>query len=147
MKFLHSMIRVRNLEKALDFYTRLLGLKLTEERRLDDCTLYFLTDEESGVQVELTYNDETPGDGYVNGNAFGHFAFYCDNLDEFTNKVTSMGYEYLYSLFILIDPSCASIIFFDIFSPSPNPIFLCSLDSDTYSSNTLSYLLRSIPVP
>ena len=101
MKFLHSMIRVRNLEKALDFYTRLLGLKLTEERRLDDCTLYFLTDEESGVQVELTYNDETPGDGYVNGNAFGHFAFYCDNLDEFTNKVTSMGYEYLYEPFDL----------------------------------------------
>ena len=101
MKFLHSMIRVRNLEKALDFYTRLLGLKLTEERRLDDCTLYFLTDEESGVQVELTYNDETPEEGYVNGNAFGHFAFYCDNLDEFTNKVTSMGYEYLYEPFDL----------------------------------------------
>ena len=101
MKFLHSMIRVRNLEKALDFYTRLLGLKLTEERRLDDCTLYFLTDEESGVQVELTYNDETPEEGYVNGNAFGHFAFYCDNLDEFTNKVTSMGYEYLHEPFDL----------------------------------------------
>lgn len=101
MKFLHSMIRVRNLEKALDFYTRLLGLKLTEERRLDDCTLYFLTDEESGVQVELTYNDETPEEGYVNGNAFGHFAFYCDNLDEFTNKVTALGYEYLYEPFDL----------------------------------------------
>ncbi len=101
MKFLHSMIRVRNLEKALDFYTKLLGLKLTEERRLDDCTLYFLTDEESGVQVELTYNDETPEEGYVNGNAFGHFAFYCDNLDEFTNKVTSMGYEYLHEPFDL----------------------------------------------
>ena len=101
MKFLHSMIRVRNLEKALDFYTKLLGLKLTEERRLDDCTLYFLTDEESGVQVELTYNDETPEEGYVNGNAFGHFAFYCDNLDEFTNKVTALGYEYLYEPFDL----------------------------------------------
>lgn len=101
MKFLHSMIRVRNLEKALDFYTKLLGLKLTEERRLDDCTLYFLTDEESGVQVELTYNDETPEEGYVNGNAFGHFAFYCDNLDEFTNKVTAFGYEYLYEPFDL----------------------------------------------
>ena len=101
MKFLHSMIRVRNLEKALDFYTRLLGLKLTEERRLDDCTLYFLTDEESGVQVELTYNDETPEEGYVNGNAFGHFAFYCDNLDEFTNKVTALGYKYLYEPFDL----------------------------------------------
>lgn len=101
MKFLHSMIRVRNLEKALDFYTKLLGLKLTEERRLDDCTLYFLTDEESGVQVELTYNDETPEEGYVNGNAFGHFAFYCDNLDEFTNKVPALGYEYLYEPFDL----------------------------------------------
>ena len=101
MKFLHSMIRVKDLNKSMKFYTELMGLKLTEERRLDDCTLYFLTDEESGVQIELTDNDETPANGYENGNAFGHFAFFCDDFDKFTTKLKELGYEYLYEPFDL----------------------------------------------
>lgn len=101
MKFLHSMIRVKNLEKSLKFYTEIIGLKLTEERRLEDCTLYFLTDEESGVQIELTDNDEIPDKGYINGNAFGHFAFFCEDFDKFTEKLTQNGYKYLYEPFDL----------------------------------------------
>jgi len=101
MRFLHSMIRVKNIENSLKFYTELLDLKLSEKRRLDDCTLYFLDDESEQVQLELTCNDETPTEGYKNGNAFGHFAFYCDNLDEFTKKLKNLGYKYLYEPFDL----------------------------------------------
>lgn len=101
MKFLHSMIRVKDKDESLRFYTELFDMKLTEERRLDDCTLYFLTDSSGNVQIELTYNDETPADGYKNGNAFGHFAFCCDDLDKFTSKLNSMGYKYLYEPFDL----------------------------------------------
>ena len=39
MKFLHSMIRVKDLQASMKFYTELIGLELTEEHRLDDCTL------------------------------------------------------------------------------------------------------------
>ena len=39
---------------------------------------------------------ENPENGYTNGNAFGHFAFGVDSMDEFTKKLHSMGYEYLY---------------------------------------------------
>lgn len=101
MKFLHSMIRVKDINASLKFYTELLNMKLDKQKRLDDCDLYFLNDETGNVQIELTYNDDTPKDGYVNGNAFGHFAFSCESLDEFTKKLHSLGYKYLYEPFDL----------------------------------------------
>lgn len=101
MKFLHSMIRVKDIDASLKFYTELLNMKLVKQKRLDDCELYFLNDEEGVCQIELTYNDETPAEGYANGNAFGHFAFGVESLDEFTKKLNNLGYEYLYEPFDL----------------------------------------------
>ncbi len=100
MKFLHSMIRVKNLEESLKFYEQLLGMKQVRTKRLEDCTLYFLEDENGG-QIELTYNDDTPQEGYINGNAFGHFAFAVESFDEFTKRLYSLGYKYLYEPFDL----------------------------------------------
>lgn len=96
MKFLHAMIRVKDLQKSLDFYQKLLNMSFTKKKRLDDCELYYLEDEEHSAQIELTYNDETPESGYENGNAFGHFAFSVESLSDFTEKLNSLGYEYLY---------------------------------------------------
>ena len=91
MKFLHSMIRVKDIDASLRFYTELLNMKVEKKKRLEDCELYFLNDEEnSGAQLELTYNDETPEEGYKCGNAFGHFAFSVTSLDEFTEKLHSL---------------------------------------------------------
>ncbi len=101
MKFLHSMIRVKDIDKSLKFYTELLNMKLNKKKRLEDCELYFLDDEAGCCQIELTYNDETPQEGYVNGNAFGHFAFAVESLDKFTEKMNALGYEYLYEPFDL----------------------------------------------
>ncbi len=101
MKFLHSMIRVKDIDASLKFYTELLNMKINKKKRLDDCELYFLDDEEGVSQIELTYNDETPKEGYVNGNAFGHFAFSVKSLDEFTQKLEKLGYSYLYEPFDL----------------------------------------------
>lgn len=101
MKILHSMIRVKDINASLKFYTKLLNMELKEERRLEDCTLYFLSDEENTCQIELTYNDETPTNGYENGNCFGHFAFSCESLEKFTEKLHKLGYEYLYEPFDL----------------------------------------------
>ena len=101
MKLLHTMIRVKDVDKSLDFYTKLFGMELAEKRRLEDCWLYFLTDKESGQQIELTYNDETPKNGYEIGSGFGHFAFGVDSMDEFTKKLNSLGYSYLYEPFDL----------------------------------------------
>ena len=101
MKFLHTMVRVKDIEKSLAFYTDVLNMQLDHKKRLEDCWLYFLTDEENTCQIELTYNDETPEGGYELGSGFGHFAFSVDSLDEFTDKINKLGYSYLYPPFDL----------------------------------------------
>ena len=101
MKFLHTMVRVKDIEKSLAFYTDVLNMKLDHKKRLEDCWLYFLTDEENTCQIELTYNDETPEGGYELGSGFGHFAFSVNSLDEFTDKINKLGYSYLYPPFDL----------------------------------------------
>lgn len=76
-RLLHTMIRVKDLEKSIDFYTRLLGMKLT--RRKDypsgEFTLAFVGygDESDTTVVELTHNwgQQEP---YDLGSGFGHLA-------------------------------------------------------------------------
>ena len=101
MKFLHSMIRVKDIEASLKFYTELMDMHVVDKKRLDDCWLYFLSDEHNTCELELTYNDETPEDGYNLGSGFGHFAFQIDSFDEFTKKMNKYGYKYLYEPFDL----------------------------------------------
>lgn len=101
MKYLHTMIRVKDIKKSLEFYEKLIGLKLVNEKRLDDCTLYFLSDGIGEVQIELTLNDEIPENGYEIGTGFGHLAFQVDSMDEVTKKLKEMGYEYLWEPFKL----------------------------------------------
>ncbi len=76
-RYLHTMIRVKDLEKSKDFYTRHLGMKVLRESEFPGgkFTLCFVGygDEESNTVVELTYNwdQETP---YEIGDGFGHLA-------------------------------------------------------------------------
>lgn len=101
MNFLHVMIRVKDIDKSMEFYTKLLDMNLVRTIMLEDCVLYFLSDEDGQTQIELTANFETPENGYENGNAFGHFAFGVKSMEEFTKKLHSMGYEYLYEPFFM----------------------------------------------
>ncbi len=101
MKFLHTMLRVKDIDKSLDFYTKLLNMKLDKKKYLEDCELYFLSDEENTAQIELTFNNETPDNGYEIGTGFGHLAFSVKSLEEFTKKLNNLGYEYLYEPFDL----------------------------------------------
>ena len=94
MKFLHSMIRVKDEEKSLRFYCDFLGFKKGARVRLEDCYLQYLKDEESGIEIEFTINDEIPKGGYSNGSAFGHFALECDNLDELSKRAKEFGYVF-----------------------------------------------------
>lgn len=103
MRFLHVMIRVKDIDKSLDFYTKLLDMNLVRTIKLDDCVLYFLSDEDGQTQIELTANFENPENGYTNGNAFGHFAFGVKSMDEFDKKLSSMGYGYLYEPYYMAE--------------------------------------------
>ncbi len=83
MRFLHTMLRVRDLDAALDFFVAKLGLR--ELRRRDHpqgrFTLVFLGtgDDGDGAEIELTHNwdQETP---YATGRFFGHLAFAVDDI-------------------------------------------------------------------
>lgn len=101
MKFLHAMIRITDLDESMRFYGDLIGLKPSRKIRLEDCWLYYLKDEKTGVEIELTLNDEIPESGYSSGSAFGHFAFEVEDMDEFAKRVDSMGYEWVYEPFYM----------------------------------------------
>ena len=101
MKILHAMIRVKDIDKSIKFYTELLGLKKTHEIKLEDCILHFLKGEDSDFEIELTQNFEIPEVGYVNGNAFGHFALETKDMNEFDKKFKAFGGEYLYEPFVM----------------------------------------------
>ncbi len=101
MKLLHTMVRVKDIKESLKFYTELFDLNVARELRLEDCNLYFLSDNQGDVQIELTYNDKTPEKGYEIGTGFGHFAFEVHSFDEFTKKLISLGYGYVYEPFKL----------------------------------------------
>ncbi len=105
MKILHAMIRVKDIDASMKFYTGLLGLEKTHEIKLEDCILHFLKDKDSDFEIELTQNFDIPENGYQNGNAFGHFAVETANMNEFDKKMKNLGYEYLYEPFILEEAS------------------------------------------
>ena len=75
MAYLHTMIRVKDAEASLKFYIGLFGMKLDSMKKLNDCWLYFLADENGTPVLELTENDVIPPEGYSLGTAFGHLAF------------------------------------------------------------------------
>jgi lactoylglutathione lyase len=94
MKYLHTMIRISNIEKSLDFYCN--GLGLIETRRIENeqgkFTLIFLAapgDEKA--ELELTYNWD--GDKLSDGSRnFGHLAYRVENIYETCERLNNMGY-------------------------------------------------------
>ncbi|MGZ8240080.1 MAG: VOC family protein [Methylobacter sp.] len=99
MRYLHTMIRVRDLEESLDFFCNKLGL--IESHRMDSengrFTLVYLhapldakqAAEMSAPLIELTYNWDT--EEYGGGRNFGHLAFEVDNIYETCQKLMDAG--------------------------------------------------------
>lgn len=96
MKYLHSMIRVLDLEASLDFYCNKLGLH--EIRRRDSengrFTLVFLATDPNAKpddpMIELTYNWDQ-SEPYGGGRNFGHLAFSVDNIYELCTALQESG--------------------------------------------------------
>jgi lactoylglutathione lyase len=92
LRYLHTMVRVSNLDQSLDFYCRLLGLH--EIRRIDNpagrFTLVFLAAPESPeAQIELTYNWDA--EVYTGGRNFGHLAFAVDDIYTLCQRLMDEG--------------------------------------------------------
>jgi len=81
MKYLHTMVRVRDLEQSLDFYCNKLGLVEVKRKEVPAgrFTLVFLaTSKEQSAQVELTWDWED--EVYSEGRNFGHLAYSVENI-------------------------------------------------------------------
>ena len=92
MKFLHSMVRVSDIDQAIDFYCDKLGL--VEKRRNDypqgKFTLVFLAAPETpDAEIELTYNWEP--EVYGEGRNFGHLAFAVDDIYAICQRLADKG--------------------------------------------------------
>lgn len=93
MRFLHTMLRVGNLDRSITFYTELLGMKLLRSIENKDYryTLAFIGygDEDSNTVLELTHNwDE---DSYDIGTAYGHIALGVDDIYQVCEQLKAKG--------------------------------------------------------
>lgn len=93
MRLLHTMLRVGDLDKSLDFYTRVLGMTLLRRNDYPEgkFTLAFVgygAESEQAV-IELTYNWGV--DQYELGNAFGHIALEVDDAYAACDKIRTVG--------------------------------------------------------
>ncbi|ADY98294.1 TPA: lactoylglutathione lyase [Neisseria meningitidis] len=93
MRLLHTMLRVGNLEKSLDFYQNVLGMKLLCRKDYPEgrFTLAFVGygDETDSTVLELTHNWDT--ERYDLGNAYGHIAIEVDDAYEACERVKRQG--------------------------------------------------------
>ena len=93
MRLLHTMIRVADLKKSIDFYTQILGMKLLRQKDYPDgkFTLAFVGygDEKDNSVIELTHNWET--DSYDMGNGFGHLAIEVEDVYKSVDSIKENG--------------------------------------------------------
>jgi len=93
MRLFHTMLRVTDLQKSLDFYQNVLDMKLLRQSENTEYkyTLAFLGygDELDTTVIELTYNWGT--DTYDLGNAYGHIAIETDDIYQTCEKIKSLG--------------------------------------------------------
>ena len=79
-KSIHSMIRVRDEARSLDFYRRAFGLEVAERLAFDGFTLIYLSNPESEFELELTVNDGR-AEPYQLGDGYGHLAVSVEDLE------------------------------------------------------------------
>jgi lactoylglutathione lyase len=93
MRILHTMLRVGDLKRSVDFYTQLMGMKLLREtdRPEQKYSLAFVgyDDESKGAVIELTYNYGV--DRYEMGGAFGHVAIEVDDAAATCDRIRAGG--------------------------------------------------------
>ena len=93
MKLAHTMIRVVDLERTLEFYVGFIGLREVRRKTIgDEATLVFLTDDDAHYHIELTYNHD--GRTYDLGNQFGHLAFTVEDLEPVVAEIERRGWWY-----------------------------------------------------
>ena len=89
-KAIHSMIRVLDEKKSVDFYRLAFGLEVAERLDFETFTLVYLGNEESEFELELTINKDR-SEPYALGDGYGHLALSVDDLDAEHQRAADAG--------------------------------------------------------
>jgi lactoylglutathione lyase len=92
MKYLHTMIRVRDLEASIDFFTNKLGMVETRRKEVEAgrFTLVFFATAPGEPEIELTYNWDQ-NEPYSEGINFGHLAYSVENIYDYCQMLMDKG--------------------------------------------------------
>jgi len=89
-KLIHTMIRVQDLPRSLQFYQKAFGLETSHRLDFPDFSLVYLRNSESDNEIELTWNkgrEET----YSHGDGYGHVAFVVDDVKKERERLLELG--------------------------------------------------------
>ena len=91
-KAIHTMIRVLDLDRSIDFYRRAFGLEVADRFDFDSFALVYLRNQENDFEIELTLNkgQEEP---YSHGSGYGHVAVCVDDVDGEHGRFAEEGLE------------------------------------------------------
>ncbi len=90
-KAVHTMIRVLEEARSVDFYSRAFGLEVAERFDFDTFTLIYLRNAEADFEVELTVNKDRT-EPYALGDGYGHIAFVVEDLDAEHARFAQAGF-------------------------------------------------------
>lgn len=96
MKYLHTMVRVTDLEASLHFYRDALGLKVLSTKAYEQgrfTLVYLAAPGNEDAQVELTYNWDP--EVYTGGRNFGHLAYAVENIYVMCDRLQAHGVKIL----------------------------------------------------
>jgi lactoylglutathione lyase len=89
-KLVHSMIRVIDEARSIEFYDRAFGLKVVDRLDFADFTLVYMATEENDFELELTINKDR-AEPYELGNGYGHLAVVVDDVEAEHARFTAEG--------------------------------------------------------
>lgn len=96
-KFTYVGIRVTDLQRSIDFYTKILGMKIKNRAKFEQTKgeIINLQSEEDGFILELNYYEESSpyNTKYTVGEGLDHLAFKVDDLDEALKSLNKAGYQ------------------------------------------------------
>jgi lactoylglutathione lyase len=89
---IHSMIRVLNEARSVEFYGKIFGLEIADRVDFETFTLIYMSNAETGFELELTVNKGRI-EPYSLGNAYGHLAFSVDEVEVEHKRLSELGYN------------------------------------------------------
>jgi lactoylglutathione lyase len=91
-KLIHTMMRVLDERRSLEFYRFAFGLEIADRYPFDGFTLIYLRNSESEVEVEFTVNHDREAP-YTHGDGYGHIAVAVDDLEAEHARMTAIGLD------------------------------------------------------